>query len=53
MIESERQIYKIMKKPVLFYTVEKGEIANIYSYDSQQERLVNELYMTGEEQAVV
>ncbi|WP_415931952.1 ATP-binding protein [Zhenpiania hominis] len=52
-IESERQIYKIMKKPVLFYTVEKGEIANIYSYDSQQERPVNELYMTGEEQAVV
>ncbi len=52
-IETERQIYKIVKKPIIFYTVEEGEIANIYSYDSERERPVDPLYMGREERGVV
>lgn len=51
-IEAERQIYKIVKKPVIFYTVEDHGIGNIYSYDSEREQPVNELYLDRDEQAV-
>lgn len=52
-IEAERQIYKIVRKPVLFYTVEDKAIANIYSYDSENEHAVSEAYMDRDEQGVV
>ncbi|MDE8732237.1 sensor histidine kinase KdpD [Eubacteriales bacterium DFI.9.88] len=52
-IEAERQIFKIVRAPVIIYTVEEEQITNVYSYDSEKERPVDEIYMDHDEQGVV
>jgi len=52
-MESERQIYKTAKKPIVFYTVEEGKISGTYSYDSEQGLAVDKAYLDeGEREAV-
>lgn len=52
-IESERHIYKVVRKPIVFYTIENNQISNIYSYQSEAEVAVDEKYIDKDEQAVV
>lgn len=51
--QSEKQLYRILQKPIVFYTAEAGIISNIYSYASEEENAVDETYIDANEQAVV
>lgn len=52
-IEAERQVYKILKKPIVLYTAKNGQISSIYSYESEEGEPVDEMFFDKDEQAVV
>lgn len=52
-IASQRQVYKILRKPVVMYLTWRDAITNVYSFASEEGESLDDSYTDADEQAVV